>query len=91
MKKYMLLFTAVFTAILSLYGCGNSGKEDYEAGVAAMKSGNYESASKSFEAAILKQDDQAEYFISYGMTQVQLHQYEEAVSTIKNLIRQRKL
>ena len=51
-----------------------------------MKSGNYESASKSFEAAILKQDDQAEYFISYGMTQVQLHQYEEAVSNFQKAL-----
>lgn len=86
MKKYVILFTMVLVVIFSLFGCGNSGKEDYEAGMAALKDGDYNTAGERFEAAIAKQDDQPEYYISYGMTQVQLHGYREAANAFQKAL-----
>lgn len=64
------------TAFL-LTGCGEA-KKAYQQGMEFAKEGKYEKSLTYFEEAIRQNDDQAEYYIGYGMALNRLNRFSEA-------------
>lgn len=69
-----LLFAVMFYAA----GCGKADKA-YGKAMKLAEEGNYAKAAKSFEEAIQKNGEKAEYYIGYGMTLNFLGDYNKAV------------
>lgn len=87
MKKHKIVTIMIMMGCLFLFaGCAGGGSKDYEAGLQAMKQGDYSTACKNFASAIKDNDDQPEYFISYGTALLQLHRYGEARSSFERAL-----
>lgn len=87
MKKNVFFLSAIMVfSVLLLSGCGDEGTNDYNAGVAAMKKGEYSKACTQFTTAIRNNTTQPEYYISYGMALLQLSRYGEAASSFKKAL-----
>lgn len=79
MKDKLLSMAILLITVLCLSGCTKA--VDYDkAGKAFYKTGNYEKAAESFKAAISSNPNRADYYIDYGMTLLQLTEYEAAIT-----------
>lgn len=67
--------------MLAVTGCsGNKSASDYyKEGMKQYKEQKYEEASVSLKEAVTKNPNKAEYYIDYGMTLIQVGNYEEAL------------
>lgn len=81
MKKILLLVGLTTMISLVLIGCSSANK-DYQEGRKYFLEENYEEAAKHFKEALGKNSNRAEYYIDYGMTLIQLGQYESAINSL---------
>ena len=74
-----LLSMGIFLIIIVfLTGCGKADNY-YKNGKKSFENGSYEKAALSFEKAIKKNPNKAEYLIDYGMTLIALGKYEDSI------------
>jgi len=78
MRKKLLFKGMLIFMVLIISGCGKAGSY-YQDGKNSFTNGNYEKAAESFTAAIKENPNRANYYIDYGMTLIELGQYEEAL------------
>jgi tetratricopeptide (TPR) repeat protein len=88
MKKKTLGVVAIgCLLVVGLTGCTKiSGTKAYSDGVTSIKSGDYNSASKYLTTAIHINKNQKDYYISYGVTMLQLSRYGEALSSFNRVL-----
>ena len=87
MKKLLTGALLLVLTIVLCTGCSaDKGTNDYNKGIVAMKSGNYEEACKLLGTAISKNTEEPLYYINYATTLVQLKRYGEAVSSYQKAI-----
>lgn len=76
--KCKLLCLGMVCALLCASCAAEKSLRDYEKGVLAYESADYDKAAEYFEAALDKNPDKAEYYLYYGYTLMELERYEEA-------------
>ncbi len=88
MKKKTLGVIVVGCLLVgSLTSCTKiTGTKAYSDGVTSIKSGDYTSASKFLSTAIHINKDKSDYYISYGVTMLQLSRYGEALSSFTRVL-----
>lgn len=77
-KQGCTALALLFAVMLYAAGCGKADKA-YEKAMKLAEKGNYKKAAESFEEAIQKNGEKAEYYIGYGMTLNFLGDYNKAV------------
>lgn len=77
-KQGCVPLALLFAVILYTAGCGKADKA-YGKAMKLADEGNYAKAAESFEEAIQKNGEKAEYYIGYGMTLNFLGDYNKAV------------
>lgn len=82
-KKVAVIAGAVFL----LTGCGKA-KKAYDQGMELATAGKYEKSLSYFQQAIKEKDDQAEYYIGYGMALNRLNRYEEAREEFRKVMQE---
>lgn len=85
---------ALFTVILSvsMTSCAlSTGARDYEKGVLAYQSGEYEKAAGYFTDALEKNSDRAEYYLYYGFTLLELGEYAQAAENFEKVIQEKEI
>ncbi len=82
MKRSAIRFGAAICAVCCLTllpsGCSKAG-EEYDKAMQLMEEGRYNDSVKHFQKAIEENDENAEYYIGYGMALNSLGMYEEAI------------
>lgn len=77
MKKNLGKILLAASIAFMLTGCGEA-KEAYEKGVSLASEGKYEESLPYFEKAIKEKEEQADYYIGYGMALNRLNRYQLA-------------
>lgn len=77
-KQGCVTAALLFAVMLSIAGCGKADKA-YGKAMDLADKGDYAKAAESFEEAIQKNGEKAEYYIGYGMTLNFLGDYKKAV------------
>lgn len=77
-KQGFAVMALLFAVMLYTSGCGKA-DQAYGKAMKLAEEGKYEEAAESFEDAIQKNGDKAEYYIGYGMTLNFLGDYKKAV------------
>jgi len=74
----IMAFVCTLIMTIGLTGCSGKAGKSYDMGMDYYEEGQYTEAAESFVAAIEANPDKAEYYIAYGMTLIELGQYEDA-------------
>lgn len=87
MKHIIGKVLVVLGVMLAVTACSmDKGTKEYNQGVAALKSGDYQKAYELIGKAISKNTEEPLYYINYGTALVQLARYDEAVSSYQKAI-----
>lgn len=78
MMRKLLSMGIFLIIIVILTGCGKADNY-YKNGKKSFENASYEKAALSFEKAIKKNPNKAEYLIDYGMTLIALGKYEDSI------------
>ena len=78
--KKLHKFTAI-SLVIFLTACSNAGNSSYKTGNNFMEKGQYEEALNSYEEAIKKNSERAEFYIAAGFANIGLEKYEEAINS----------
>ncbi len=85
-KNKILTGTAIFFFTAALTGCSLMKNEDYDNAVNSFNAGNYESACIYMEKVIDNDDENADYYIFYGMCLVGAGKNEKALEVFDKAI-----
>ena len=78
--KNLCKITAI-SLVIFLTACGNSANSAYKTGNSFMEKGQYEEALNSYEEAIKKNTERAEFYIAAGFANIGLEKYEDAINS----------
>lgn len=78
-NKLFAMFMALCCISVLAAGCGKAGRE-YSKGIGLLEDGEYGKSLEYFERAIKENNENASYYIAYGMALCGLKRYEEAIS-----------
>ena len=79
-RKRIIGIIAVCLTIF-LTACSSAANSYYKTGNKFMEKGQYEEALNSYEEAIKKNSERAEFYIAAGFANIGLEKYEDAINT----------
>ncbi len=84
--KTLAIFLLCFFAGTALTGCERSAASYYEEGMEAFDNREYAQASECFSEALKRNQDKAEYYISYGLSLMKEEKYEQALEQLERAV-----
>lgn len=84
--KNLTVFLLCLFAGTALTGCERSAASYYEEGMEAFDNREYAQASERFSEALKRNQDKAEYYISYGLSLMKEEKYEQALEQLEKAV-----